>query len=217
MNKNSLCLALLTSIFIFSSLSVADDWELRKDKESILVYTRNVVESKFQEFKGITKINTSLNSLVALLEDTSTCKNWVYKCVSEETLKTISPYEKYNYLLSDGSPLRNRDAVIHVIRTQDPKTKIVTFTRKGVPDYIPEKQGVVRVPLIDGVWILEPVENNYITVTYQLVSDPGGNIPSFLSNYFVIDAPFETLLKLRNEVKNRKYQNINNISKLVDE
>ena len=217
MNKNSLGLTLLTSIFIFSSASVAGDWELRKDKESISVYTRNVVESKFQEFKGITKIKTSLNSLVTLLEDTSTCKNWVYKCLSEETLKTISHYEKYNYLVSDGSPLRNRDAIIHVTRTQDPKTKIVTFTRKGVPDFIPEKQGVVRVPLIDGLWTLEPVENNYIVVTYQLISDPGGNIPSFLANYFVIDAPFETLLKLRSEIKNRKYQDIRNISKLVDE
>jgi len=124
MNKNSLGLTLLTSIYIFSSASVAGDWELRKDKESISVYTRNVVESKFQEFKGITKIKTSLNSLVTLLEDTSTCKNWVYKCLSEETLKTISHYEKYNYLVSDGSPLRNRDAIIHVTRTQDPKTKI---------------------------------------------------------------------------------------------
>ena len=98
--------------------------------------------------------------------------------------------------------------------------KIVTFRRKGVPDFIPEKQGVVRVPLIDGLWTLEPVENNYIIVTYQLVSDPGGNIPFFLANYFVIDVPFETLLKLRNEVNNRKYQNIRNIrniSKLVDE
>jgi START domain-containing protein len=217
MSKNSLCLALLTSIFIFSSVSVAEDWELRKDKESILVYTRNVDESKFQEFKGITKIKTSLNSLVTLLEDTSTCKNWVYKCLSEETIKTVSLNEKFIYLVSDASPLKNRDAIIHVTRTQDPKTKKVTYTRKGVPDFIPEKKGMVRVPLIDGLWTLEPVENNYIVVTYQLISDPGGNIPSFLANYFVIDAPFETLLKLRSEVENRKYQDIRNISKLVDE
>ena len=123
MSKNSLCLTLLTSIFIFSSVSVAEDWELRKDKESILVYTRNVDESKFQEFKGITKIKTSLNSLVTLLEDTNTCKNWVYKCLSEETIKTVSLNEKFIYFVSDASPLKNRDAIIHVTRTQDPKTK----------------------------------------------------------------------------------------------
>ena len=214
MNKNSLCLALLTSILIFSSVSVAGEWKLRKDKESILVYTRNVAERKFQEFKGITKIKTTLNSLVALLEDSDSCENWVYKCLNEVTIKTISPYEKYNYLVSDGSPLKDRDSILHIIRTQDPETKIVRYKRKGVPNFIPEKKGRVRVPLIDCLWTLEPVGNNYVIVTYRLIIDPGGYVPSFLANYFVVDAPFETLLKLRNEVQNIKYQNISN---LVDE
>jgi len=63
---------------VFTSTSIASDWKLGLDEESIQIYTRDAAESNFKEFKGITKLKTSLNSIVSLLEDADACKQWVY-------------------------------------------------------------------------------------------------------------------------------------------
>jgi hypothetical protein len=167
MNKMFLWISLFTFIYVFTSTSIAGDWKLELDKESIQIYTRNAAESNFKEFKGITKLKTSLNSIVSLLEDTDACKQWVYKCINEQTLKIISPYEKYDYLFSDGSPLSDRDSIVHMIRAQDLESRTVTFKITGVPDFIPEKQDIVRVPMINETWTLKPENNGNSVITLQ--------------------------------------------------
>ena len=211
MNKIFLWLSVLTLAFEFTSISIASDWELELDEESIQIYTRNGTESNFKEFKGITKLKTSLNSIVSLLEDADACKQWVYKCINEKTLKIISPYEKYDYLLSDGSPLSDRDSIVHMIRTQDIESRTVTVKITGVPDFIPEKQDLVRVPMINESWTLKPENNGYTVITLQNISNPGGNVPYFIANYYGINTPFQTLLKLRSVVMDKKYQNVKNL------
>jgi hypothetical protein len=214
MNKMFLWLSLLTLTYEFTSTSIASDWELELDEESIQIYTRNAKESNFKEFKGVTTLKTSLNSIVSLLEDADACKQWVYKCINEKTLKIISPYERYDYLVSDGSPLSNRDSIVHIIRTQDIESRTVTFKITGVPDFIPEKQDMVRVPMINESWTLKPEDTGNTIITLQNISNPGGNIPFFLANYYGIYTPFYTLLKLRSVVMDKKYKNVKN---LVDE
>lgn len=214
MNKILSWLSLLTLIYGFSSESIASAWKLELDEESIQVYTRTTTENDFVEFKGVTKLKTSLNSIVSLLEDTDACIQWVYKCINEQTLKIISPSEKYDYLLFDGSPLSDRDSIVHITRTQDIKSKTVTFTITGVPDFIPEKQDIVRVPMINESWTLEPDNNGNTIITLKNISNPGGIIPYFITNYYGIYTPFNTILKLRILVINKKYKNAKN---LVDE
>jgi hypothetical protein len=214
MNKKFLWLSLFTLTYEFTSISIASDWKLELDEESIQIYTRDAAESNLKEFKGITKLKTSLNSLVSLLEDADACKQWVYRCINEQTLNKISPYEKYDYLLSDGSPLSDRDSIVHMMRTQDVESRTVTFKITGVPDFIPEKQDLVRVPMINEIWILKPEKNGNTVITLQNISNPGGNIPYFITNYYGIYTPFYTLLKLRSLVMNKKYQSVKN---LVDE
>lgn len=204
-------LPLFFLLALISNVSLASDWDLRLDKDGIKVYTRDSADSNFKEFKGVTEIQTSLNSLVAIMEDTDACKRWVYKCLVETTLRNISPSEKVNYSVSDGSPLDNRDAIVHIVRVQDPQTKTVTFHRTGEPGLIPEKKNIVRVQKINGEWILKPTGNGRVMVIYETASDPGGNVPSWLANTAVTDTPYYTLLRLRSEVMNTKYQGIHDL------
>ena len=101
-----------------------------------------------------------------------------------------------------------------MIRTQDIESRTVTFKITGVPDFIPEKQDIVRVPMINETWTLKPENNSNTVITLQNISNPGGNIPNFIINYYGIYTPFYTLLKLRSIVINKKYQDVRN---LVDE
>ena len=208
--RTTVTIAMALSL-LFPSVPMASDWKLELDRQEIQIYTRKADGSDYKEFKGVTKLKTSLNSLVALLEDTDACRQWAYKCKSEKTVKIVSDNERYNYVVSDGSPLSDRDAIIHITRTQDATTNTVVIQRDGVPDFIPEKPGIARVKTIHGSWTLRPKGDGYVVITFQSTSDPGGNVPAFLANLAVTDIPFKTLIRLRSEVMKPKYQKITNL------
>jgi len=81
-------------------------------------------------------------------------------------------------------------AWIHECKSQKRKLE-------GVPTYKPEAKGYVRVAQVEGFWKLVPKGDNQTEVTYQVHTEPGGSVPSWLANKFVVDAPFNTLKALK--------------------
>ena len=89
-----------------------------------------------------------------------------------------------------------RDSVLHITTVQGADGSL-TRQLEGAPKYIPEKQGFVRVAEVQGYWKLVPKGPNSTEVTYQVHTEPGGSVPSWLANKFVVDAPFNTLKALK--------------------
>jgi len=58
-------------------------------------------------------------------------------------------------------------------------------------------QGLIRVRRLQGEWIMRPLGERETEVTYQLQADPAGDVPGWLANRFVVDAPMVTLRTLR--------------------
>lgn len=91
--------------------------------------------------------------------------------------------------------MQPRDLILQVTTTRDADGS-VTRALHGVADYLPLQQGFVRVSKVEGFWNLTPREDE-IEVVYQVHSEPGGSVPAWLANSFVVDAPFNTLQGLR--------------------
>lgn len=79
-----------------------------------------------------------------------------------------------------------RDFIIRIVDDSDWKEgkgflkTSWTVTTQGAP---PEKEGVVRVKLNNGYWLLEPREEGKKTfVTYYLYTDPGGSVPKWIAD-----------------------------------
>jgi hypothetical protein len=68
-------------------------------------------------------------------------------------------------------------------------------------DYIPEKKGVVRLPEGRGLWVFTPLENGKTEVYHRFGGDPGGNIPAWIVNMFLVDGPHKTILGLQEKVE----------------
>ncbi|MNF14250.1 hypothetical protein D3C80_2163940 [compost metagenome] len=56
---------------------------------------------------------------------------------------------------------------------------------------------MIRVRRLQGEWIMRPLGERETEVTYQLQADPAGDVPGWLANRFVVDAPMVTLRTLR--------------------
>jgi hypothetical protein len=193
-------------LYLFPDISNA--WEVERSRGGIEVQTRENQGIEFKEFRGVTTIKASLNSIVALIHDTESYPNWYYNCTEAKSLKKVSSAEGFNYSITETPwPTDDRDSIIHYKRTQDAETKIVTMQLKGVTNYIKQKSDLVRIQKLEGHWILSPLPDNKVEVTLQMLADPGGNIPAWLANAMVVDMPYHSLLNMKKEVLKPKYKN----------
>jgi ribosome-associated toxin RatA of RatAB toxin-antitoxin module len=184
-------------------------WTLAKNKKGVKVYLRKVQGSDFKEFKGVITLKVSLASLVALVKDFEASPDWVANCSKCEVLERTSANETFSYSVSKAPwPVKNRDAIVHTVISQDKDTRAVTIKQTGKPDYIPKKKNVIRVKRIDGFWQFTPQKSGEVEIVYQVVSDPGGGIPKWLVNSSLVSQPYRTLLKMKKVVEREKYQNV---------
>ena len=184
-------------------------WEMAKEDSDneIRIYTRKVEGSGFSEYKAVMKIRATLSSLVALVDDISACPRWIHTCSEGWLLKRVRPGESYTYTINEAPwPVSDRDAVVlNSIRQEIPKGP-VKIDILGVPDYLPEKKGLVRVKMIKGHWLFTPLGEGFTEVVYQVHNDPGGDLPSWLVNSVVVTQPYNTMINMRKLVEEKKYK-----------
>ncbi|MEZ5042239.1 MAG: START domain-containing protein [Saprospiraceae bacterium] len=181
----------------FSSKEV--EWELKKDKDGIQVYTRKISDATMRAFRGETEVTGSLESIAALFKDVSRYTEWVPGAKLAEVLAS-SPNSQIFYLQTDAPwPVTDRDGVYQF--TFKSSSKSLTILATCLPDYIPIRQDHVRIPKSEGFWEFTAKENGKIKVVYENHSEPGGSIPGWLANATVVNLPFESLKNLKEMLK----------------
>jgi len=184
-----------------------EEWHKKKNHKGIEVYSRKTANSEFRELKSIMYLKTSLNSIVALINDRDSYPQWVYKCGEAKTIKRLSDAELIHYQTVVAPwPAEDRDFIVNVKMTQDPKTKVIVMKSTGNPHYIPDTPNHVRITEFSASWTLIPLKDGTIQLVYQLMVHPGGYVPAWLVNMAAIDGPFETMLKMKDWVFKEKYQ-----------
>lgn len=184
----------------------AQAWKLSKDKDGIRVYTAVVDSSCFKAVKAQCEADASLSQVVAAFLDLKGHDDWAYCTKGTTLLKKISESEAIYYAVVDAPwPLSDRDAVLHFFITQDPATHIVSIKVISTPNFIPQKDGYVRVPASTSLWTITPIGKKKTRIDYTVRVNPGGSVPSWVINMFCTKGPYESFQKL--ERKLPVYQN----------
>lgn len=177
----------------------AAQWRLAKDEAGIQVYLSEVPGSKYQAYRGVTVLKTDMATLLALQEDVSGSCAWIHACQEQKLLKREGD-KSWTYSRFDTPwPVTPRDSVLEVI-TEEGSDGSVKRLLHGVADYMPEEKGYTRVSKVEGHWTMTPKAGG-VEVVYEVHTEPGGSVPSWLANSFVVDAPFNTLDALRKRVQ----------------
>lgn len=184
------------------------DWELVKDEDDVQVYTRVKENSPYKEFKGVITIDSSLASVVGVLNDNSACPDWLHQCKTSELLTEVDATNRYVYQVNDlPFPAANRDLVMHTNIQSDVVSRVISITTRATPDYYP-RTSYVRILESNGLFELTPVSPDQTRVVWQQHVDPAGKIPSFMVNALLIDLPFKSLTALRQLAKKARYQQL---------
>lgn len=199
--------AVSVAIAVFSISGFADQWNRVKQENGIEVFSRPVSGSEFIEVRVVTVVKGRISSALALLDNTPSYPAWMYRCTESALLSKKNIYERITYTVTASPwPVDDRDIAIKSVITQDKKTGIVTVTLNGLPDYIPEKPGRVRMTALRGYWKFEPLGNGNIRITNQIHSEPGGSVPDSLVNSSLIEIPYFTLYNMRRLITESPYR-----------
>lgn len=194
-------LSVLLSImfFSFSILFSQANWELQKDKDGIKVYTKKSEssESKLKASKAEMVVNHKPERVLEIINDISRYTEWNPKTTLAKVLKKKSADDYYYYSVVKAPMVSNRDLIVHV----QVKKKSETYTlvnMVGVPNFIPEESGLVRMPEYKGVYHIKALPNGKTEVMLEYMANPGGKLPDWLVNSAAVDMPFEIFTNLRN-------------------
>lgn len=200
---------LLLAVALFTSQTVIgqdENWKLSRDQNGIRIYTRHVEGYAIDELRTQVTVNAPMNAVVAAITDADRYSEWIYSCTYSSVLNKISETEQYQYQVNDlPYPFSDRDIAIHFKIWQDAQTKKVYTSSVAVADYIPAKEGLVRLPVFVGGYEITPLAGGAISINYQVRFDPGGNIPDWLVNMFIVKAPYESTVRLRELIESGKY------------
>jgi hypothetical protein len=199
--KNIVWVVYLLLIMVPGTATLAEGWETVFDEEGLLVERRPYAGSALQEIRGVIRLKTSLNAMMALLKDAEFNHQWVYRSGGARILAEEGYASAYVYGIVDAPwPMQDRDTVVRFDYRQEDSGEI-TITIKNYPDYHPRTDEYVRVPDFGGYWRLRPQPDGWVEVTYQVYGDPGGWIPVWVANYAAVTSVTRTLQAMEPAVK----------------
>ena len=183
-------------------------WILALQRDGIEVSTRAVPGSDLDEFMGTTVIEASVNVIEAVIDDVPASPQWMADCREARTIRKID--ENSSIILNVTKtpwPVWDRETLILLKKQRDARTGTVLFQFRSVNDpAVPVGKKNVRIPAIEGRWVLRPVDEAHTKVTYTVRSIPGGSIPKIIAKQRSREIPYKTLSGLKEIVKKDKYR-----------
>ena len=206
MLKRALSVLITASLFSLPVVAEEAEWELKRDRDGIQVYTRPVEGSPYRAVRATMVVDSSLSAIVALIHDTDACPQWADLCAESRMIEQVSDTELFVYTLNDVPwPVSDRDATSHVVWRQDPESLMVEMSAELVSDKMPERKRTVRLQEGTTGWQFIPLENGQVEIVSSAHLEPGGAIPGWLSNRLLVDSPFTTMEGMRDMLASGAY------------
>ncbi|WP_215226402.1 SRPBCC family protein [Echinicola shivajiensis] len=172
------------------------DWKLEKDKNGIKVFTRKLDGYPIRQFSVETQVKAQIKDLDSLFRKIKNYPNWMADIEKVDEIKQLDENTYQYYLILDSPfPSSNRDLMVE-IKFLYPQKDILRLEIKDLKHLKAHQKGLVRIEDLEGFWQFEILDNDSLLIKNQFISDPGGNIPSWITNQFLIQNPFETTQSL---------------------
>jgi hypothetical protein len=185
-------------------LLAQEDWTLRKQKDGITIYTREREGNPLKEYRFSATIETPINVVYKFLSDVKLHPEWVYQCAGL-TIIDEEPdiFVTYHTLYDIPWPAADRDLVARaVIQWADDSARVRILTEEIDQEYDLEK-GIVRMPDYKEDVVLERIDERNTLFRTEGYADPGGRIPPWLTNMFLVEGIYDCVITTREQTEKR--------------
>ena len=181
----------LESQEILDALYQDQSWELQKiTEDSLYIYKKDILEMDLAAFRVNKKVSIDPFEIINIISDIENYKKFL---TSAEALKTEKLSQKsgyldvYQHITIDLPFFNDRDYFFRMIANKE-----ALYNNKLIEWYLLDqniiekedfKKKDLKATYLDygaGMWLSNPLSENMFDISYRLVMDPGGSIPSVL-------------------------------------
>ena len=188
----------------FANNSYSQEWNLEKQQGEVRVYSVNGATG-YKDILAKTTVKSDLLALLRLLDDVEFAPHWVANAMQVKILQAASTEERLVHTFFNAPwPIKDRDMVTYSKTHIEANSIQIDIFNKG--NETPLNPNYVRMQDMFGVWKVTSTDQSHIEISYQGGGNPAGNIPHWLANRALIDATFDTFVKLSEVILLEKYQ-----------
>lgn len=185
--------------------SSAVEWHKCSNDNGLTTYWSRVEGSQVIAFRGKGLVNAPIEKVASVIIDTTRGAEWISSLVESKVVRNISSTEfiEYDHVgipFPFDSVISDRDFVSDVTLRYDKKTHWLTVAYKPTEDdAVPRLKKYTR-GIVDCEFKLAPMTmpgQTYVEAT--VFTDPKGNIPKWLVNFFQEGWPQDTFAGLRRQ------------------
>jgi hypothetical protein len=185
---------------LFVSFSFSDEkWVLAKEQDGIKVYTADVPGYKYDKSIALYSFNSDINSFCNFAMKPLNYKKFSERIERIDIIKTTDTKVVYYMSIDMPWPIYNRDGVYELSIKSKSSSKAHLIIRAR-PDYLPVQKGYIRIKHANTDYIVK-TEGDKLHLRYEKHTDPNGNIPAWLSNYYLSDAPIENIMVMKKNIE----------------
>lgn len=184
--------------------------KLAVNKQGIKVWTYQLPDNPAFNYRATTRINASLTRVAAMILDTDYLIQWVPYVSAVDVIERSEQTGTFivRMQLDFPFPLQDRDVVVQGKISQASDGTVTIKNRAITDSRVPVRPNVVRLNHYEGDWTLKPLGPGRTEVSTTGYGDPGGVIPLVVANRFVQQQPYQMLGRMKEYVKNSRYQNV---------
>jgi ribosome-associated toxin RatA of RatAB toxin-antitoxin module len=161
--------------------AAAGGWTAAGTTRDVALEFRDDPQLEVREVRATTELPFPAARIFALVCDFTHYGSLVSGVQETKMMSGTAPsdYEIYMRYAPRFVVVSARDVVVHVQGRSTPnESSACQWTDLKARE--PERKGVVRMPLLRGSWIIEPLDATRSRVVYQVAVNPGGRLPGWL-------------------------------------
>ena len=169
-------------------------------------YGRRQTHGALVEFRARTVLPVPLVQAAAVVWDVGRHFQWSANCQQSLLLERRPDGSGLVYIrIASPFPLQDRDVVYQLTPNLDGDTLELAFhstsdVRK------PPTADTVRMGVLEGSYRLRHAASGQTEVTYRVLADPAGNLPTWAVNWGGKDVPLQTLRALLRQAQTQDYR-----------
>lgn len=186
------------------------EWVLMKNDRmrNIKTYARLEDGKRYRSFKVEAVLDTSVDALAHVLLDFEGYTRWYWKTRESRLVQQKSPTEFIVYMVHEAPyGLPDRDVVLQgVVEPQSRTKRALTLKVSALPEHLPAKPPLIRMPAEDMSVKFSPLPNNKVQLEAEGYFDAGGTVPAWAANFVQRSAPYSVVLGLQRMVSLDEYR-----------
>ena len=181
----------------------ANQWEKVKEKDGIEVFQKKVGDHR--AFRGVGNLSGTPKQILKVLHDPSTWPRWVENLKSGKLIeKKSDSHFIFHQVIQTPFPMKNREAVFQSIVSRKNASTTLVEMKSVNHSAVKRSEKCIRVEIIYSRYRIEELGNGKVRATFENLSNSGGAVPKFLSNWAAESYPVSLLRGIERELQEKE-------------